>query len=170
MGWSSWNYFFFDINETLFFDVARAMATRGYKQAGYEYVNIDAGYLIPGRDATGRLQPNPELFPSGIKALADYVHSLGLKLGYTPAHPGRAVCWTCSVKGQALIIISFSFPFMPACTQTLATCHVDLALAPEGRTILMHRPLPNGASTTSRWTRAGCIPCQRTSVNTTSGP
>ncbi len=49
------------------------MVEQGYKDAGYQYVNIDDCWLAKERDAQGRLQPNPERFPNGIKALSDYV-------------------------------------------------------------------------------------------------
>src|SRR6266851_1784443 len=60
---------------------ARAMVTSGMKAAGYQYVNIDDCWLAAQRAADGQLQPNPATFPQGITAVADYVHSLGLKLG-----------------------------------------------------------------------------------------
>ena len=56
------------------------MVSSGMKDAGYEYVNIDDCWHGE-RDERGFIQPDPERFPSGMKALADYVHSLGLKLG-----------------------------------------------------------------------------------------
>ena len=80
MGWNSWNTFRMDINEQLIRETADAMVSSGMKDAGYTYVVIDDGWAS-GRDEEGYLIPDPERFPSGIKALADYVHSLGLKLG-----------------------------------------------------------------------------------------
>ena len=53
--------------------MADIIAKEGYKDAGYEYVNIDDCWLAKERDSNGRLQPDPERFPSGMKALADYV-------------------------------------------------------------------------------------------------
>jgi alpha-galactosidase len=80
MGWNSWNKFQGQVSEVLIREIADAMATNGMKKAGYRYVNIDD--LWQGeRDANGNIQADPERFPSGIKALADYVHSKGLKLG-----------------------------------------------------------------------------------------
>jgi alpha-galactosidase len=81
MGWNSWNKFHCDINEELIRETADAMVSSGMKAAGYEYVNIDDCWMAPQRDAEGRLQADPVRFPSGIKAVADYVHALGLKLG-----------------------------------------------------------------------------------------
>ncbi|MEU4198200.1 NPCBM/NEW2 domain-containing protein [Kribbella sp. NPDC026611] len=81
MGWNSWNTFGCDINEGLIRDTAEAMVSSGMAAAGYKYVNIDDCWMAAQRDAGGRLQPDPTRFPNGIKALADYVHALGLKLG-----------------------------------------------------------------------------------------
>src|SRR3989442_594347 len=81
MGWNSWNKFHCDINEELIRETADAMVSSGLKAAGYQYVNIDDCWMAPQRDAEGRLQADPVRFPSGIKAVADYVHARGLKLG-----------------------------------------------------------------------------------------
>jgi alpha-galactosidase len=81
MGWNSWNAFHTDISEQKIKDAAQAMVSSGMKAAGYEYINIDDAWMDTVRDAQGRLQPDPKRFPHGIKALADYVHSLGLKIG-----------------------------------------------------------------------------------------
>jgi alpha-galactosidase len=81
MGWNSWNHFHCDIYEDLIRETADAMVASGMREAGYEYVNIDDCWMAPQRDANGDLQADPERFPSGIKALADYVHARGLKLG-----------------------------------------------------------------------------------------
>lgn len=80
MGWNSWNKFQCDVNEDLIRQTADAMATNGMKDAGYQYVNIDDCWHGV-RDAQGFIQPDTNRFPSGIKALADYVHAKGLKLG-----------------------------------------------------------------------------------------
>jgi alpha-galactosidase len=80
MGWNPWNRFGADINETLIRHNAEALVRSGMKAAGYQYVIIDDGWAA-GRDNEGRLKPDPKRFPSGIKALADYVHGLGLKIG-----------------------------------------------------------------------------------------
>lgn len=80
MGWNSWNIYACDINETLIKEVAKAMVDRGLKDAGYEYVVIDDCWHGE-RDSLGFITADPIKFPSGIKALADYIHSLGLKFG-----------------------------------------------------------------------------------------
>ncbi|MFF1818656.1 NPCBM/NEW2 domain-containing protein [Kribbella sp. NPDC058245] len=81
MGWNSWNTFACNINEGLIRDTADAMVSSGMAAAGYKYVNIDDCWMAPQRDGSGRLQADPGRFPSGIKAVADYVHARGLKLG-----------------------------------------------------------------------------------------
>ncbi|MDQ8202178.1 glycoside hydrolase family 27 protein [Pelagicoccus sp. SDUM812003] len=81
MGWNSWNTFEVDINEDLFKEMVDLIVDSGMKDAGYEYVVVDDGWEAMERDAHGNLVPDPEKFPSGMKALADYVHSKGLKFG-----------------------------------------------------------------------------------------
>src|SRR5215831_14509966 len=76
MGWNSWNKFGCNINEELLREIADAMATNGIKDAGYQYVNIDDCWHGT-RDEQGFIRPDPQRFPSGMKALADYVHSKG---------------------------------------------------------------------------------------------
>ena len=80
MGWSSWNTFALNINEQLIRQQADAMHNTGLQEAGFKYVNIDDGYW-DGRGADGHLRLNTKLFPSGMRALVDYIHSLGLKAG-----------------------------------------------------------------------------------------
>ena len=95
MGWSSWNTFALNINEQLIRQQADAMHNTGLQKAGYKYVNIDDGYW-DGRDANGDLRLNKKLFPNGMRALVDYIHSLGLKAGiYSDAGDN-----TCGSGGQ----------------------------------------------------------------------
>jgi len=80
MGWNSWNHFACDIDEAKIRGAADAMAASGMKDAGYQYVIIDDCWQV-GRDAAGNIMADPVKFPSGIKALADYIHGKGLKFG-----------------------------------------------------------------------------------------
>ena len=80
MGWNSWNKFACHVSDKLIRETADAMVSSGMKAAGYQYVNIDDCWQVR-RDAQGMIVADPANFPSGIKALADYVHSKGLKLG-----------------------------------------------------------------------------------------
>ena len=81
MGWTSWNLFHNKISEDLIKEIADAMVDSGLAQAGYQYVNIDDCWQANERDAQGRLQCDKVNFPSGIRALTDYVNSRGVKLG-----------------------------------------------------------------------------------------
>jgi alpha-galactosidase len=90
MGWSSWNHFRVKIDENMIRQQADALVSSGMYDAGYRFINIDDGYF-GGRDSTGKLYPDQKKFPSGMKALADYIHSKGLKAGiYTDA--GNNTC------------------------------------------------------------------------------
>ena len=81
MGWNSWNTFAENINEELIFETADVMAAKGMPQKGYEYLVIDDCWSLKERDAQERLAADPAKFPHGMKAVADYVHSKGLKFG-----------------------------------------------------------------------------------------
>jgi alpha-galactosidase len=90
MGWNSWNKFGCNVSERLIKEIADAMVSSGMKKAGYQYVNIDDCWQV-SRDSNGTIVADPVRFPNSIKALADYVHSKGLKLGiYTDA--GTMTC------------------------------------------------------------------------------
>ncbi len=81
MGWNSWNTFEVKIDEKLIRETADALVTSGMQAAGYTYVVIDDGWEAMERDAQGNLVPDPARFPSGMKALGDYLHSRGFKFG-----------------------------------------------------------------------------------------
>src|SRR5208283_1464296 len=86
MGWNSWNNFELDINEQLIRSTADAMVNNGMKDAGYQYVIVDAGWKSKERTPDGKLAADARKFPSGMKSLADYIHARGLKFGiYTDA-------------------------------------------------------------------------------------
>ncbi|MFJ9868987.1 NPCBM/NEW2 domain-containing protein [Streptomyces sp. NPDC101165] len=88
MGFNNWNstHCRADFNEAMVKGIADLFVAKGLKDAGYQYVNLDDCWALPNRDADGKLVPDPARFPNGIKAVADYVHGKGLKLGiYTSA-------------------------------------------------------------------------------------
>jgi alpha-galactosidase len=90
MGWNSWNKFACNIDEATVRRMADAMSSNGMKEAGYTYIVIDDCWH-GARDAQGFITEDAKRFPSGIKALADYVHGKGLKFGiYSDA--GRLTC------------------------------------------------------------------------------
>ncbi|HEX8870260.1 MAG TPA: NPCBM/NEW2 domain-containing protein [Lentzea sp.] len=93
MGFNNWNTTACraEFNEAMVKGIADIFVNKGLKDAGYEYVNIDDCWAEKTRDANGKLVPNKTRFPNGIKAVADYVHSKGLKFGiYTSA--GTKTC------------------------------------------------------------------------------
>ncbi len=82
MGWNSWNYFGWEhINEAAVRETADAMKDMGFLEAGYNIVAVDDAWLIRGRDENGDLVADPGKFPSGMKALGDYLHERGFKYG-----------------------------------------------------------------------------------------
>lgn len=81
MGWNSWNTFAEKIDEKLVREMADVIVEKGLDKFGYNYVVIDDCWAEKTRDSSGRLVPDKNKFPSGMKALADYVHSKGLKFG-----------------------------------------------------------------------------------------
>jgi alpha-galactosidase len=80
MGWNSWNKFGCNVSEDMIRQMADGMVKSGMKDAGYQYVVIDDCWQVE-RDQSGNIVADAKRFPAGIKALADYVHSLGLKFG-----------------------------------------------------------------------------------------
>jgi alpha-galactosidase len=93
MGFNNWNstHCRAEFNESMVEGIADLFVEKGLKDAGYQYVNLDDCWALPNRNADGKLVPDPARFPNGIKAVADYVHAKGLKLGiYTSA--GTKTC------------------------------------------------------------------------------
>jgi alpha-galactosidase len=81
MGWNDWYSEYCTVSAQSVEQTAREMVANGMAAAGYQYVNIDDCWMAPYRDAAGNLVADPARFPGGIAPVADYVHSLGLKLG-----------------------------------------------------------------------------------------
>ena len=115
MGWNTWNTFGSDINEELIRTTADTMVSSGLLAAGYNYLVIDDCWALKERDkSTGRLVADPEKFPSGMRAVADYVHSKGLKFGM------YSCCGTRTCAGYPS---SYDYEFIDA--QTFASWGVD---------------------------------------------
>ncbi|XP_004711261.4 alpha-galactosidase A [Echinops telfairi] len=101
MGWLHWERFLCNVDckeepdscvsEQLFMQMADLMVSDGWKDAGYQYLCIDDCWMAHTRDVKGNLQADPQRFPGGIRRLANYVHSKGLKLGIY-ADVGRKTC------------------------------------------------------------------------------
>ncbi|MFT4126732.1 MAG: glycoside hydrolase family 27 protein [Gordonia sp. (in: high G+C Gram-positive bacteria)] len=81
MGWNSWNTFGCGITEQIVRAQADALVASGLRDRGYTYVVVDDCWMAPHRDDAGRLRADPVRFPSGMAALADYVHARGLRFG-----------------------------------------------------------------------------------------
>jgi hypothetical protein len=88
MGWNSWEAFRKELDETAIQAQVDAMVKLGLRDAGYIYFVIDGGWKTAERDGNGDLVVDPKKFPSGMKALADYVHGHGMKFGLH--QPARA--------------------------------------------------------------------------------
>ncbi|QQQ73961.1 RICIN domain-containing protein [Saccharothrix sp. 6-C] len=91
MGWNSWNSFGCGITEAQVRQAADAMVSSGMRDAGYQYVVVDDCWFDPQRDSSGNLRAHPTKFPSGMKALGDYIHGKGLKFGIYQA-PNEKTC------------------------------------------------------------------------------
>ncbi|MDH4158330.1 MAG: glycoside hydrolase family 27 protein, partial [candidate division Zixibacteria bacterium] len=81
MGWNSWNAFEKEIDEDKIRAIADAMVSSGMRDAGYTYLVLDDAWMAKERDQDGRLVADQKKFPSGMKAIGDYIHSKGLKYG-----------------------------------------------------------------------------------------
>jgi len=97
LGWNSWNTFGCNISESLIRQAADAMVSSGMRDAGYRYIVVDDCWFDPQRDAQGNLRGDPTRFPSGMKALGDYIHGKGLKFGIYQVPTER----TCAQRGGA---------------------------------------------------------------------
>lgn len=114
MGWNTWNTFGSNINEQLIKETADILVDSGLKDLGYNYLVIDDCWSLKERDENGRLQADPEKFPSGMKALAEYIHSKGLKFGM------YSCCGTLTCAGYPS---SYDYEFIDA--ETFASWDVD---------------------------------------------
>jgi alpha-galactosidase len=81
MGWNSWNIFEANISEAKIKSIADAMVSSGMRDAGYQYLVLDDGWMAAARNSNGELVADPAKFPGGMKVIGDYIHSKGLKFG-----------------------------------------------------------------------------------------
>ena len=121
MGWSSWNRFGGEVSQNLVRAIADAMETSGMRDAGYQYINIDDGWM-KGRDVHGNIQADPQKFPDGMRALADYVHAKGLKLGLYLAN----YTVTCIGRGGGGVDYAGSLGYESQDVRTITSWGVDL--------------------------------------------
>lgn len=115
LGWNTWNTFGEKINEQLIRETADVMVSSGLLEAGYNYLVIDDCWSKRKRNEKGELEADPEKFPNGMKAVADYVHSKGLKFGM------YSCCGTMTCAGYPG---SYDYEFIDA--KTFASWGVDL--------------------------------------------
>ncbi|HYW34144.1 MAG TPA: glycoside hydrolase family 27 protein [Balneolaceae bacterium] len=163
MGWNSWNAFHTHINEKQIKAVADDMVADGMKAAGYKYLIIDDAWLAKYRTESGKLIANPKRFPDGIKALADYIHSRGLKFGiYESAGPHTCAGYPGSLnheKTDALTFAKWGVDYLKYddCMKKRSAYHykyirMGKALLASGRSIVysIHTPGVNDISKKSK--------------------
>lgn len=162
MGWNTWNTFAQNIQEELILDSAKALVSSGLKDAGYEYVVIDDCWALKERGADGRLTPDPQKFPHGMKYLADRIHEMGLKFGmYSccgtmtcagyPASFDREFLDAETFAGWGVDFLKYDYCFKPAGAEgALLYRRMGLALASCGRDILFSG-CSWGADKTPEW-------------------
>lgn len=148
MGWNTWNTFGREISDKIIRETADKLVETGLKDCGYDYLVIDDNWALPERDKNGRLVPDPERFPNGMKALSDYVHSKGLKFGmYSCAGYLTCVGRPASYEHEwvdaktfaewGVDFLKYDFCFSPKTTDPdLLYKRMGLALANCGRDIL----------------------------------
>lgn len=162
MGWNTWNTFAQNIQEELILDSAKALVSSGLKDAGYEYVVIDDCWALKERGADGRLTPDPQKFPHGMKYLADRIHEMGLKFGmYSccgtmtcagyPASFDREFLDAETFAGWGVDFLKYDYCFKPTGAEgALLYRRMGLALASCGRDILFSG-CSWGADKTPEW-------------------
>ena len=162
MGWNTWNTFAENINEELILASADTLISSGLKDAGYEYVVIDDCWALKERDKDGRLVPDPKKFPHGMKYVADYIHSKGLKFGmYSccgtmtcagyPASYNREFIDAATFAQWGVDFLKYDYCFRPSATEgKLLYRRMGLALANCGRDILFSG-CSWGADNTHEW-------------------
>ncbi|KAI9711255.1 MAG: alpha-glucosidase maltase [Bogoriella megaspora] len=111
LGWNSWNAYHCDVSEQKILDAANFIVSKGFKDAGYEYVNIDDCWSVKSaRDSTTKqIVPNATTFPDGISGLADKVHDLGLKIGiYSSAGTETCAGYPASIEYEQIDASTFA--------------------------------------------------------------
>jgi len=126
IGWSSWSSFHKSINEALIRSEADAMAAN-LKSSGYTYINMDSGWTTKNFDSNGRPTWDTSKFPSGIPALASYVHSKGLKLGIylKPGLSTTVLAANSVILGTSIHVKDIAIPSVPGDTETGDSVKID---------------------------------------------
>ena len=130
MGWNTWNTFQTNINEDILKGVVDTYISSGMRDAGYQYLVLDDGWMAMERDASGSLVADPVKFPHGMKAFADYVHSKGLKFGIYNCAGSKTCAGYPGTRGHeyedARLYASWGVDFLK-----YDWCHTDSLYAPE---------------------------------------
>ncbi len=168
MGWNTWNTFGENIDEKLILETADAMVEKGYRDAGYEYLIIDDCWSEMKRDENGRLVPDKKKFPHGMKYIADYIHSKGLKFGmysdagfYTcagyPASYGHEITDAQTFAEWEIDYLKYDFGFFPnSANAQAAYLTMAQALRMTGRDIIFTGST-GGVADVSKWALSrGC--------------
>lgn len=165
MGWNAWNYFgYADINEQVVRETADAMVEKGFRDAGYNIVQVDDAWLLQKRDENGDLQPNPERFPSGMKALGDYIHERGMKFGLYAGAGVMTYANCCGSYGHerhdaatfakwGVDVLKYDFGYIaPGCNIENLFRRMGQALRESGRDIMLAACY--GSTTITPWIRS----------------
>jgi alpha-galactosidase len=147
MGWNSWNTFKDEIDEEMILQMADAMVEKGLLEAGYEYLTIDDCWSEMQRDENGMLVADHKKFPHGMKYVADYVHSKGLKFGmYSCCGPKTCAGYPGSFGYEfkdaeyfanvGIDLLKYDNCFHPSTPAPLRYNRMALALKATGREIL----------------------------------
>ena len=147
MGWNSWNTFTENINEEMIMQTADTMVDKGLLEAGYEYLTIDDCWCEKERDENGMLVADHKKFPHGMKYVADYVHSKGLKFGmYTCCGPKTCAGYPGSFGHEfedaeyfasvGIDLLKYDNCFHPSTPAPLRYNRMSMALKATGREIL----------------------------------
>ena len=150
MGWSTWSVYGCDISEQKIKEQALAIDALGLRALGYTYIDIDDCWQAYNRSADGVQQANASLFPSGMEALADWLHKRGFKLGLCASPPPLAALPAPKALTGAAAVQ----------TPTRVLPHVSTAPAPWGMRRRTPRRTPSGASICSSTTRATSRPAR----------
>ncbi|MBQ9952282.1 MAG: glycoside hydrolase family 27 protein [Clostridia bacterium] len=176
MGWNSWNTFGSEINEKVVMESADVLAESGLRDAGYNYLVIDDHWHLKERGADGRMVPDPEKFPHGMKYVADYIHSKGLKFGmYTCSgyltcggHPGSYDNEWLDAQTFAeweVDFLKYDFCFYPKTVRSdIFYKRIRLALSNCGRDILFSA-CTAGLNNSKQWIREAAPDMWRSSAD-----
>ena len=165
MGFNTWNTFGTDIDEKTVRELACALTDKGLAKAGYTYLCLDDGWSEKQRDPqTGRLLPDRDKFPSGMKALVDYVHGKGLKFGiYSCA--GALTCQTLPGSFDQEFLdartfaewgcdyLKYDYCYRPAVDSKILYRRMGMALRATGKEIL-YSICTGGCEHPERWARS----------------